>query len=54
MGTQEFAGMGYHVDDGQTTLTDKSQMMMSCQSRTSHRTNKSHKQIAQNKMMSCP
>ena len=42
-GTQEYAGMGYHVDNGQTTQTDKSQMMMSCRSRTSQ----SHKQITQ-------
>ena len=43
MGTQEYAGMGYHVDDRQTTQTDKSQMMTSCQSCTSQ----SHKRIAQ-------
>ena len=35
MGTQEYAGTGYHVDDGQTTWTDESQMMTSCRSRTS-------------------
>ena len=34
-GTQEFAGMGYCVDDGQTSQTDESQMMTSCRSRTS-------------------
>ena len=34
-GTQEFLGMGNHMDDGQTTRTDESQMMMSCQSCTS-------------------
>ena len=43
MGTQEFAGTGYHVDDGQTRWTDKLQMMTSHWSRTSQ----SHKQIAQ-------
>ena len=43
MGIQNFMGTGYHVDDGQTTWTDKSQMMTSCQSRTSQL----HKQIAQ-------
>ena len=42
-GTQEFAGMGYHVDDGQTRWIDESQMMTSCWSRTSQ----SHKRIAQ-------
>ena len=42
-GTQEYVGMGYHVDDGQTTWTDESQMMTSHQSRTSQ----SHKRIAQ-------
>ena len=35
VGIQEFVGMGYHVDDGQTTWTDELQMMMSCQSHTS-------------------
>ena len=50
VGTQEFAGMGNHVDDGQTTQTDESQMMTSRWSRTSQ----SHKRIAQNKMMSHP
>ena len=40
---QEFVGMGHCVDNGQTTQTDKLQMMMSCQSSTSQ----SHKQIAQ-------
>ena len=42
-GTQEFAGTGYCVDDGQMTWTDESQMMMSRWSRTSQL----HKQIAQ-------
>ena len=42
-GTQEYTGMGYHVDDGQTTWTDESQMMTSHRSRTSQ----SHKRIAQ-------
>ena len=50
MGTQEFAGMGYRVDNGQMPQTVKSQMMTSCQSCTSH----SHKQIAQNKVMPHP
>ena len=49
-GTQEFAGTGYHVDDGQMTPTDESQMMTS---RLGH-TSQSHKQITQNKMMSHP
>ena len=49
-GTQEFAGTGNHVDDGQTRQTDKLQMMTSRQGRTSQ----SHKRIAQNKMTSCP
>ena len=42
-GIQEFAGMGNHVNDGQTRWTDKSQTM------TSHwgRASQSHKQIAQ-------
>ena len=42
-GTQEFTGMGNHVDNGQTTRTDESQMM------TSHwgRTSQLHKRIAQ-------
>ena len=43
MGTQEFMGTGYCVDDGQTTWTDESQMMTSCQSCTSQ----SHKRITQ-------
>ena len=40
-GIQEFAGTGYHVDDGQMTWTDELQTM------TSHRscTSQSHKQI---------
>ena len=42
-GTQEFAGMGNHVDNRQTTWTDESQMMTSHRGRTSQ----SHKQIAQ-------
>ena len=42
-GTQEFVGMGYHVDNGQMTWTDVLQMMMSRRSCTSQ----SHKQIAQ-------
>ena len=42
-GTQEFAGTGNHVNEGQTRWTDESQMMMSCWSRTSE----SHKRIAQ-------
>ena len=42
-GTQEFAGTGNRVDEGQMRQTDESQMMMS------HRgcTSESHKQIAQ-------
>ena len=43
MGIQESAGMGYHVDNGQTTQTDESQMMTSRWSRTSQ----SHKSITQ-------
>ena len=43
VGTQEFAGMGNRVNDGQTRWTDKLQMVMSCRSRTSQ----SHKRIAQ-------
>ena len=43
VGIQEYVGMGYHVDDGQTTWTDESQMMTS---RWSH-TSQSHKRIAQ-------
>ena len=42
-GTQEFVGMGNHVNEGQTRWTDKSQMMTSCRGRTSE----SHKRIAQ-------
>ena len=41
-GTQEYTGMGYHVDDGQTTWTDESQMMTSRQRHTSQL----HKRIA--------
>ena len=43
MGIQEFAGMGYCVDNGQMTRTDESQMMMSHWSHTSQL----HKRIAQ-------
>ena len=43
-GIREFAGMGYHVDDMQTTWTDESQMMTSHGSCTSQ----SHRQITQN------
>ena len=43
VGTQEFVGTGYHVDDGQMTWTDKLQMMTSRQGHTSQ----SHKRIAQ-------
>ena len=43
MGTQEFAGMGNCVNEGQMLQTDKSQMMTSCRGRTSE----SHKRIAQ-------
>ena len=43
MGTQEYVGTGYCVEDGQMTWTDKSQMMTSRRSCTSQ----SHKQIAQ-------
>ena len=43
VGTQEFAGTGYLVDNGQMTWTDKSQMMMSCRGCTSQ----SHKRITQ-------
>ena len=43
MGTQEFMGMGNHVNDGQMRWTDESQMMMSCGGCTSQ----SHKRIAQ-------
>ena len=42
-GTQEFAGMGICVNDGQTRQTDESQMMTSHQGHTSQ----SHKRIAQ-------
>ena len=50
MRTQEVVGTGNRVDDGQTTRSDQSQMMMSCQGHTSQL----HKQIAQNKIRSCP
>ena len=43
MGTQEFGGMGYCVDDQQTTWTDESQ-----------RTIELHNRITQTKMTSCP
>ena len=42
--------MGNHVKDGQTRWTDESQVTTSCRGHTSQ----SHKQIAQNKMMSRP
>ena len=42
-GTQEFTGMGNHVDNGQMTQTDESLKMMSRQGHTSQ----SHKRIAQ-------
>ena len=42
-GTQEFAGMENHVNEGQMRRTDKSQMMTSCQGCTSE----SHKRITQ-------
>ena len=35
VGTQEFAGTGNHVNDGQMRRIDESQMMMSCQGHTS-------------------
>ena len=43
LGTQEFVGMGYCVDDGQMRQTDELQMMMPRWSCTSQ----SHKRIAQ-------
>ena len=43
MGTQEFVGMGNHVNDGQTRQTDELQMMMSHWGCTSQ----SYKRIAQ-------
>ena len=43
VGTQEFAGTGNHVNDGQRRQTDESQMMTSCQGCTSQL----HKRIAQ-------
>ena len=43
MGTQEFAGMGNCVNDGQMRQTDESQIMTSRQGRTSQL----HKQITQ-------
>ena len=42
-GTQEFVGMGNHVNEGQTRWTDESQMMTSRQGRTSEL----HKRITQ-------
>ena len=45
-GTQEFAGMGNHVNEGQTRRTDESQMMTSRRGHTSE----SHKRI---KQMNC-
>ena len=50
MGTQEFVGMGNHVNDGQTTWTDELQMMMSHRGHTSQL----HNRIAQDKMTSYP
>ena len=41
-GTQEFAGTGNHVNEGQMRWTDESQMMTSHQGLTSE----SHKRIA--------
>ena len=35
VGTQEFAGMGNRVNEGQMRRTDESQMMTSCWGRTS-------------------
>ena len=43
VGTQEFTGMGYHVDNRQMRWTDELQMMMSHRSHTSQL----HKRIAQ-------
>ena len=43
MGTQEFAGTGNRVNEGQMRQTDESQMMTSCWGHTSE----SHKRIAQ-------
>ena len=43
MGIQEFAGMGYHVDNMQMTWTDELQMMTSLGTCTSQ----SHKSITQ-------
>ena len=42
-GTQEFAGTGNRVNDGQTRQTDESQMMTPCRGHTSQ----SHKRITQ-------
>ena len=56
MGIQEFVGMGYCVDDVQTTRTDKLQKRCHMGVAQVNCTNQSHKQIAQtiiqNKMMS--
>ena len=49
-GTQEFMGMGNHVNQGQTRRTDESQMMMSRWGCTSEL----HKRIAQSKMTKLP
>ena len=43
-GMGEYTGTGYHVDNVQMKLTDKSQLMKSHRSHTKQ----SHKQIAQN------
>ena len=50
VGTQEFAGMGNHVNNRQMRQTDELQMMTSCQGCTSQL----HKRIAQSKMTSLP
>ena len=49
-GTQESAGMGNRVNEGQTRRTDELQMMTSRRGRTSQL----HKRIAQSKMTSLP
>ena len=58
VGIQELAGLGYHVND---MLTMQNQVTVDDVMWKSHktitqinRTNESHKQIAENKMMSCP
>ena len=53
-GTQEFAGVGNCVHNGQTTRTDESQLMRSRQGRTSQSQKRIALQIAQNKMTSHP